>query len=691
MNTDGWVTIGFKGDKKQLEKDIKDAEKELQDFDKSAEENTIIEIRAKIDKAEKKVSKLNKELQELEDKARQPFTLDTGVKISGGWNLTDEESERYNVLIDKINQVDEAKQKLREQEASIIQSLQQEEVAQQQIENSTTKTKDNVMVLSNGLRVVPKTTTTVKDDVEEIKNGVNGINFNMTKVAKTAVKWALAVIGVRSAYNFIKSSISTLSQYDTQIATDIEYMRYVLAMTLKPVVEWIVNALYTVLGLISTIVYTLTGFNILANASADAFKRMKKGAGGTAGAIKEMKKQLAGFDEMNVLQDNASSGGAGGGGGVGGIDIDEWVPPDAMKKSKEFIDNWFKWGKEMKDLIDKILFNATIEDWLTALGNGGVMLFGIVRQIYGLWEVITGLFQMVKGVFEVIVGLFKSDKSLIMRGIYDILDGFWKVIDGIINAASGLFFFILGAFSALVINLLNALGGLLSGVGDAIGDFLYFIWQGMYKAGETVTQFFVDVGNWLGDRLTDFIYWVVGKFNEGLNFIKSIPDKIKNWFNSLASWFQNLFNRIIGFFKNFGTNAGNAIGGAFKGVINAVIGQIERILNSPINAINGLIGTINNIPGVNIGRLSTFRLPRLAKGGIINQPGRGVMVGSAIAGERGAEGVIPLTDSQQMALLGEAIGKYITVNASITNTMNGRVISRELKQIQNENDFAFNR
>ena len=53
--------------------------------------------------------------------------------------------------------------------------------------------------------------------------------------------------------------------------------------------------------------------------------------------------------------------------------------------------------------------------------------------------------------------------------------------------------------------------------------------------------------------------------------------------------------------------------------------------------------------------------------------------------------VIPLTDSQQMALLGEAIGRYITVNANITNTMNGRVISREIQRVQNNSNFAMNR
>ena len=88
--------------------------------------------------------------------------------------------------------------------------------------------------------------------------------------------------------------------------------------------------------------------------------------------------------------------------------------------------------------------------------------------------------------------------------------------------------------------------------------------------------------------------------------------------------------------------------------------------------------------------LPTFNLPRLKVGGIINMPNKGVMLGSAIGGESGREGVIPLTDTQAMETLGEAIGRYITINANITNTMNGRVISRQLKTIQNDKDFAYN-
>lgn len=54
------------------------------------------------------------------------------------------------------------------------------------------------------------------------------------------------------------------------------------------------------------------------------------------------------------------------------------------------------------------------------------------------------------------------------------------------------------------------------------------------------------------------------------------------------------------------------------------------------------------------------------------------------------EGIIPLTDSQAMATLGAEIGKHITINANIVNSMNGRVISKVLQQVQSQDDFAYN-
>ena len=45
---------------------------------------------------------------------------------------------------------------------------------------------------------------------------------------------------------------------------------------------------------------------------------------------------------------------------------------------------------------------------------------------------------------------------------------------------------------------------------------------------------------------------------------------------------------------------------------------------------------------------------------------------------------------EEIKTLGETIGKYVTINANIVNSMNGRVISRQLQRIQNEKSFAYN-
>ena len=66
-------------------------------------------------------------------------------------------------------------------------------------------------------------------------------------------------------------------------------------------------------------------------------------------------------------------------------------------------------------------------------------------------------------------------------------------------------------------------------------------------------------------------------------------------------------------------------------------------------------------------------------------------MGSAIGGEKGQEGVIPLTDSQQMALLGEAIGKYITINLTNVTELDGRTIARKVSEVNNNTNFLLNR
>ena len=206
--------------------------------------------------------------------------------------------------------------------------------------------------------------------------------------------------------------------------------------------------------------------------------------------------------------------------------------------------------------------------------------------------------------------------------------------------------------------------------------------------------------NWLDSTMKG----IRANFNEIISFIKNVFSgnwqgawqNIKNIFSNIWEGMKNtvktIFSLISKMAINIGKTVGATISGAFKAVVNGVLWAIEHILNSPIRAVNRLVGVINKVPGINLGYLPTFKLPRLKSGGIINLPGRGIPVGggTAIGGEAGKEGVLPLTDTQAMETLGEAIGKYVTINANIVNSMNGRVISRQLQRIQNEKSFAYN-
>ena len=448
--------------------------------------------------------------------------------------------------------------------------------------------------LSNRLKdLIQKKEQFNKVDFSSINASIDNIGNGISSILKKVARWGLAVFGIRSAYMAVRSAINTIAGDDEQLKADIDYMKSAIAYTLEPVVRKIVELAKQLLFYIGYLIKSWTGYNIFENAN----KSLRK----SVGSAKELKKQLTGFDEMNVLSDSSSGGG---GGAVApsfdltafeGVQTPQWLIT-IRDIGQWIIDNW-------EDVVMQLLLIKLVIDVLTGNWLGVVIDFigFLVLAIPKVWDAIKAV----------------VDNTIIILGM----------IMGWINS-----------------NLIAPLKKLFSD-----------LWQGFLRGVNQAIQ------------------------------------GAKNAFSSVVNFFKNIISTVVGLFKNIGTKVGNVIGSAFKTVVNGVLRAIENILNAPIRAINSLINTINEVPGINIRRLSTFSLPRLAKGGIINMPGRGVPIGSAIGGEHGQEGVIPLSDSQQMALIGEAIGKYITMNATVPVYIGNRLVMREMKRIEAEDNFAYNR
>lgn len=568
-------------------------------------------------------------------------------------------------------------------------------------------------------------------DVERMKNGFAGVGNSLEDAVKKASRLVLGIFGIRSAYMALRRASSDLATYDKEYATNLEYIRFVLTQAIAPVLRWIIQMVIKLLSYINAIAQAWFGVNLFANGSADSFKRMKSQAqgvndavGGVSKAVKQIKKQLSGFDEVNVLSADTEGGVGAGAGGVG-TNLPEMSDLPDLSKIQGEVPRWLKWLLQNGDTVKKILkalgavmVGMKIADFIKGLGLLGQSFSALQTLLLGL-----GIGLIIYGIYEAIQGLIAFIEDPSWENFAKVLDGIAIALAGVgaaiiaveaTNPVGWVILLIAGivALVSAVIKHWNEIKAVLDKVGNwiyehlikPVGDFFKGLWEKIKEIFRPIADFFkslfsqiianvkiladnfkkifVAIFAKIKEIFTPIIEWFKGIFNK-------VKETIQKVFEPVITFFSSMWDRIKNKLKEFAAKIGEAIGGAFKTVINGAITAIEWILNAPIKAINGLIGVINKL-GLDLTYLNEFHLPRLATGGIVNVPNTGTLVGGAIAGEAGAEGVIPLTDTQAMETLGEAIGRYITINATIENRMNGRVLSRELRQIKNQQEFAYN-
>ena len=535
---------------------------------------------------------------------------------------------------------------------------------------------------------------------EKLGSSINGI------VQKTK-KWVLAIFGVRSAYLAIRSAMSILSQSDEGLKTQIDYMKWALANAIKPIIEWIIKAVYTIMKLIAQIIYTFTGYNIFKDSGIADYQKAMAGSNKSA---KELKRTLLGFDEMNVINENGSTGALGG--GIGNL-------------AKEFDlanDTFFKDLEDKKDLLKNLglaaagIFGAkTIGGWISNLGkflgSGKLSTLGSVLGKLGIIAGAISIISIIKDkVWEEVDQLKKDIKKI--NELNTERQKKWIKEENDINKI----------ITTINVNrqanyeLLQKTGGAWNWIND-----LGYANLSTAKSSAKTMQLQVDraielykqgkLNNEEQEKIKENIIQQV-EYNDAL--IKRLQEE--GW---ETQDIEDLNKRLIQNYKDMGGNVeeiktdfqtinkikfddkeitvhvfGNTT--SFKESMRRAIEYAEQGLEKlGFSAGGGGKGASGSGSGGGFrakgGIFYPSKLPKLAVGGIINNPGAGVPYNGAIIGERGAEAVVPLTDSQQMALLGEAIGKYITVNLTNVTELDGRTIARKVQEVNNGTNFLLNR
>lgn len=662
---DGWITIGTELSTDKFDKQVYALEKRIE-----KEEEKKIEIEADIDIKESGIKKV----QEAMDKA--PAKLDRLIA-----QINEAEAAMESISPDSV-EYDIANQKLLElkiqAEACLEIMRQGPKVIDKQTEEieklKAKQTQVNEKVDEYKQKIENINIQRQQVEIEKMKNSFNGVGSAIQSGVKKLGAMAISIIGIRAGINLLKSASSELATYDEQYAANLEYIRFVLTQAIAPVLRGIVQLAMTLLSYINAIVQAWFGINLFSSGSAENFKKMKKQAGGVSKAVKEIKKQLAGFDEVNILTDQSDSGTSAGAGGVG-------MPTMDLSTMQAEPPAWLQWIIDHKDVILAVLGGIAAALIAIKLGAGGIKALGIGIMVTGIIMAVQGL-----------IG-YLNDPSW---------ENFGKVIQGIGLIIVG-FGVLIGGIPAIVIGAVVLIVGTIIRYWEQIKGFL-----------QRGIEWLKGKSDFVGQK---FGGWVKGLYDTFVGFLELVLRYFDGTFNAI----KRIFNGVIQFFQGVFTGDWNKAWEGIKNIVGGVIewcttrfkvffDWVDRVILTPLKSlidtvVNGIKNALNlggnlkvnfgggvskaiNIPGFKVGGIVT--IPKLAGGGLVNMPNRGTLLGSAIVGEGGPEGVIPLTDAQAMAELGEAIGKHVTINATMINKMNTRTISREILRAQNEQNFAYN-
>lgn len=338
------------------------------------------------------------------------------------------------------------------------------------------------------------------------------------------------------------------------------------------------------------------------------------------------------------------------------------------------------WNQWLVPIINWIIENIVpvLKPIFETIGKLFMNVLGVIS------DVLNGIWQALGGLIDFIVGVFTGDWNKAWEGIKTIFKGIWTAIKGIFEG-------IWNSIKDIVKGAINTVKAYIQYVLDAIK----MIWENIWKG---ISNFVKGIWNGICSIFSNVGSWFSNKFQEAYNGITRV-------FSNIGSFLSGIWNSIKNTFSNLGTSIGNAISNAVKSGINGVLSLIEKTINKAINLINGAIGVINLIPGVNIGKIGRLNIPRLAQGGYVkaNTPqlamiGDNRHQGEVVAPEdkimdlyKKANQEMGLGNNQKVIELLERIVQIlINLSFEFNLYLDGYELNKRLEKIKNKNRFATN-
>lgn len=684
-----------------------------------------------------RLAQANEKLQQQSTIAQADKELTSAVKSAGALDKIQTE-EQYQSLLART------KAQLERISAEAEKIAAKHGLSKEQLLSNNTEYQklSDLLTQLNGKQGQFKKTT--EKTMKSAQKNVNNFGQSIKKGIKQIAKMGLAMFGVRSAFMAFRRATNSYMESNEKLKNQMESIWNLAGQAIGPVIEWLIRGISTLVVWVDSLVQSLTGISIIAKANAAALKKQASAAkSASLAGFDEMNKlsdnsssNKGTFDTsfagdvpqfIEKIKQKILEGDWFGAGEIAG---------QALMDGIMNID-WVKVGNKIGDILGGVVsfalgFALNI-DPIAIMGAANGLIGGLLESVAEAIQKLDWADIGRKITDLLVFGLLMADPATALLTIFmspngdKLVSGAFELIGSVIGA---LLSAIIGSgirIGEIGIELWNTLKGYFDEYVDWEGtpeEIINGLWEGIKAAIK-------GVGTWIYDniwvpfrdgfkeafdihspskKMEDFgvniidglCNGITGAIDKVKQACTDIWNAIKEKFSHVGTWFKEKFSGAWEKVKEVFSNGEGGtifdgikegISETFKGIVNKLIDGINTIIRVPFNKINGMLNTIR---GVDIMGFEPFKkmwsynpltvpqIPKLAVGGIVNRPGRGV---PAIIGEAGAEAVLPLENNTEwMDILAEKIGGNVTIPIY----MDGKKIATYVVDIQKKKAFAMN-
>ena len=661
----GAVVIDTKLDNQKITSDFKNLEKQTQSlinkYNKSvdsikSQELAITKVKNKLDELtsgnktptsiknlETELKKAEKEVSNLQQKYDDVVAQMENKNVELDWaNNIGDKNKVYNIQIEQADldtkSIDLATklETARDRAEQLKKSLEEAKLNP----NSSLEVQElnsRLDIMNSKLSQTKTVAIQTKEQIEEAFSkrtfNLGGIKSGIEEVSSKLDKFKNRVTGLIASamiFNLISSSATNLRNNFTSLLktndtfnSSLNQIKANLMTAFAPIYNAVLPAINTLMNALSKLTGTIAMFvaNLFGVSLKDATNQAKKLSGAleeTSNSGEKAQGSLSGLDEIeNLNVDTSSSSGSSGATGNTGIDYSgelEYSSKllDILNGIKDFVSN-------NSGVIMGFLGGVAAGILAIKFGLSGIKALGIGVAVAGIIMTIEGIISYLNDPSWENFGSIISGIGLIIAGVA-IAFGAWPVaVAGALVAILGL---IISNWDKIKETLQNGIEWLKEKGREIFvglfGETFAPLYDGFVSSLQTVLDFFDTTFTNMKNILDNIIEFVKNVFAGNW---EGAWENIKNIFSTLINQIKETFLTVFKVLSNIvvsvAKTVGNVISDAFKAIVNAVLSAIENILNFPINTVNKLIGVINKVPGINLGTLPTFDLPRLATGAVI--------------------------------------------------------------------------